>query len=346
MKKIIRFLIPLLIFCLIVSVSCMNKNTEKSTLPTMEQTTISPQTEEHIHSFGAWTVVIEPTCIEKGKKERICTCGERETQELDLIDHVVVEDSRVNPTCVEEGKSEGSHCFVCNKVLVEQKALPVVPHKWVSGNCQAPKTCSVCKQTQGEPTAHKYVLGSCSTCGALEPSEGLIYELNSNGDGYIVKGIGTCSDYKVVIADTYEGKPVIEICDKAFSSCNTINKIVLTANIKVIGEHAFDGCNNITDVTIPEGVERIGSYAFSWCVGINKIDIPKTVVSIGEGAFSYCLGISSLNLNDGIENLGKEAFCHCSKLTSVTLPSSVKAIGDNCFSYCGNLKNRSRTESR
>ena len=35
---------------------------------------------EHVHSFGAWVVVKEPTETETGLKERKCDCGETEQE--------------------------------------------------------------------------------------------------------------------------------------------------------------------------------------------------------------------------------------------------------------------------
>ena len=49
-------------------------------------------------------------------------------------------------------------------------------------------------------------------------SEGLTYELNIHKDGYIVTGMGTCTDTRVVIPSTYNGLPVMSIAKGAFSA--------------------------------------------------------------------------------------------------------------------------------
>ena len=43
---------------------------------------------------------------------------------------------------------------------------------WNEATCTAPKTCKVCGATEGDVTDHNYVNGSCSVCGAAQPSEG------------------------------------------------------------------------------------------------------------------------------------------------------------------------------
>jgi len=84
-------------------------------------------TEEHIHSFGEWETVKESTCIEKGSRQRLCQCGEKETEELELAEHTYSEWVKTNDT--HERK-----CTVCNS---EEKG----EHVMESGKT----TCSVCK---------------------------------------------------------------------------------------------------------------------------------------------------------------------------------------------------------
>ncbi len=42
---------------------------------------------EHVHKFGEWKVVTEATEETKGLKERACECGEKETEEIPLLNH-------------------------------------------------------------------------------------------------------------------------------------------------------------------------------------------------------------------------------------------------------------------
>ena len=41
----------------------------------------------HEHAFGQWTVTKEATCTEDGSKERVCECGEKETEVIDALGH-------------------------------------------------------------------------------------------------------------------------------------------------------------------------------------------------------------------------------------------------------------------
>lgn len=51
-----------------------------------------------------------------------------------------------------------------------------------------------------------------------EPSEGLEYSLNSDGKGYTVMEIGTCTDKELIIPSEYKAKPVTSIGKDAINS--------------------------------------------------------------------------------------------------------------------------------
>ena len=58
----------------------------------------------------------------------------------------------------------------------------------------------------------------------------------SDGSGYTVKG-GSLYDAQetVIIPETYNGKPVVEICDDAFKDQTCLRNIVLPISIGRIG---------------------------------------------------------------------------------------------------------------
>ena len=76
--------------------------------------------------------------------------------EVEKHEHTVVVDKAVEATCTQEGKTEGSHCSVCNEVLVPQETIEKKEHtevvdEAVEATCkQEGKTkgshCSVCDE--------------------------------------------------------------------------------------------------------------------------------------------------------------------------------------------------------
>ena len=74
--------------------------------------------------------------------------------------HSEVIDAAVAPDCTNPGLTEGKHCDKCGKVLVAQNPIPETGHDWIPATTQAPKTCSVCGATEGDPILSSFAGGS------------------------------------------------------------------------------------------------------------------------------------------------------------------------------------------
>ena len=84
---------------------------------------------------------VNPSCTDAGKTTVTCDdCGATvSVTDIDPLGHTEVVDEAKAPTCVNTGLTEGSHCSVCNAVIVEQEIVPATgEHNYVGG------TCSVC----------------------------------------------------------------------------------------------------------------------------------------------------------------------------------------------------------
>ena len=83
----------------------------------------------HIHVSSDWIEDTAATCKVEGAKHKECTdCGE--VLESDIIErteeHTPVIDERIEPSDTQNGLTEGSHCSICEKVLVEQTVIPAL----------------------------------------------------------------------------------------------------------------------------------------------------------------------------------------------------------------------------
>ena len=80
-------------------------------------------------------------------------CGYTITEPVnEPLGHTVVVDEAVEPTCTETGLTEGSHCSVCQAVIVAQNVVPALDHDYV-----AVVTAPTC-------TTDGYTTHTCSRC--------------------------------------------------------------------------------------------------------------------------------------------------------------------------------------
>lgn len=131
-------------------------------------------------------------------------------------------------------------------------------------------------------------------------------------------------DGKLVVPDTYNGKPVVEIADNAFYY--RLNNIRYTLQ------------TNISEVVLPETIRKVGKEAFYYLTDIKKVNMPSSLTEIGEDAF-WSTGISEVILPNGLKTVGRNAFQYCNDLTKLVIPQSVESISGNafyCSSYSGN----------
>lgn len=99
----------------------------------------------HDYDIG---VTIKPQCTTDGGLKYTCkVCGDSYMDKDSIIPatgHTLETDSAIIPTCTKTGLSAGSHCTVCGEVIVAQKTLAVIPHKFLVGTWK----CSECDTNQ------------------------------------------------------------------------------------------------------------------------------------------------------------------------------------------------------
>ncbi len=89
--------------------------------------TYTENIEKTDHNYTS--VVTVPTCTANGYTTFTCACGDSYTaNEVPATGHTVVIDNAVAPTCSATGLTEGSHCSVCNDVIVEQTVVETLAH--------------------------------------------------------------------------------------------------------------------------------------------------------------------------------------------------------------------------
>ena len=190
---------------------------------------------------------------------------------------------------------------------------------------------------------------SCDIASLVNKLTAKKYTYKDLGDSYELASIGDTSETEIVIPDTYDGKPVTSIGERAFyrSFLSTaangdelpkITSITLPDTITTIGKEAFANNTELTSLNIPDSVTFIGAGAFYDCRSLTSINIPKGVTTIKEGTFYGCSGLTEITLPDTVAIIEANAFVKCSSLKSITLPSAVDTISYGCFEGCASLE--------
>ena len=158
------------------------------------------------------------------------------------------------------------------------------------------------------------------------------------------------------------------ICDKAFSFCGSLSKIIIPSSVTSIGDDAFFACSSLSKIVIPSSVTSIGDDAFAGCHSLSKIVIPSSVTSIGDRAFNNCSSLKYISIPKSVICLNGNPFAdwdgklEClspnfiyeddvlfnkdkskiisfrnQNVESYVIPNSVTSIGDSAFWGCRSL---------
>ena len=98
-----------------------------------------------------------------------------------------------------------------------------------------------------------------------------------------------------------------------------LTSIVISKNIKEIGEYTFRNCTKLKSIELPDGLTKISDGTFMNCIRLESIDIPDSVTNIGKATFENCFFISSIIISKNVKEIGINAFSNCHQLTSVYL---------------------------
>ncbi len=165
----------------------------------------------------------------------------------------------------------------------------------------------------------------------------------------------------ITIPETYDGKPVVAIGEKAFYKCTTAEEVIIPASIKKIGISAFEKCKSIKNILIPESVtylpdnafkgcvsleeiifspntDKIGARCFADCKKLDNISIPTRVNEISYSTFENCESLKNILLHDNITSIKDYAFKNCRAIETLTLPAGIKEISEGAFEECDGVQ--------
>ena len=198
------------------------------------------------------SVVTSPTCELEGYTTHTCKREGCDDSYVDAkvvsLGHDLKDVAQLDPTCTDDGHTAYQKCSRCDHETA-YTILSANGHNWQNATCTAPKTCSVCSETEGETLPHSYAPATCTTpktCKNCPATEGEALGHNwldadclnprrcsvckvTDGDslGHI-GGTATCNQQAVCERDGC-GKSYGAYADHNFSEQNTASRYLVSA---------------------------------------------------------------------------------------------------------------------
>ncbi len=188
---------------------------------------------QHVHNFGEWEITKKASCTVSGEKTRYCSCGEKQTDVVAMLDHTEVIDDPIASTCKKTGLTEGKHCSACGTTLIEQKTVALKDHvegEWI-----------IDKNPSETESGKKHQI--CANCGDTIKEETILetapvetfYTVEfKDHDGKVLKTVSNVKKGTSVTApaDPYREGYRFKGWDKSFS--NVSSNLVVTAKYEKI----------------------------------------------------------------------------------------------------------------
>lgn len=179
---------------------------------------------------------------------------------------------------------------------------------------------------KGDANLDYFVIGNSGIVSLSE--KGMEQESLVIPSGYSLSIAFFKGSYKYV---SFESDDDIDLCS-AFTCSETLESIILPANLTKISQSAFFRCTNLKSISFPSGVKEISKYCCEDDSLLENVTFQGEVTDIGDQAFCYCAALKSINLPDSVVTIGIKAFYDCVSLETVTLPKGLKNVGANAFS--------------
>ena len=154
------------------------------------------------------------------------------------------------------------------------------------------------------------------------------------------RGIADYAFYRCTALRNVEGLSRIRNIGRgAFYECGSLEKVVLSGNLRRIEDFTFYKCTSLLEAELPTAMQSVGKSAFYKCENLSEIDFSRTNTEfIEKYAFYGCKSLRGVSFNkNDLTDIQDYAFYKCSKLGAVTLPDSVKTLGSRAFGQCESL---------
>lgn len=245
------------------------------------------------------------------------------------------------------GTMEGENVFTV--VYGDEFQFPVANCKDVDkafGGWFSSPTKGVSYTDNGGNGRFKWNSPSDTTLYAQWETTGLVYELNTDGESYMVKKSEGVNYLKTLeILATYNGKPVTHILSNAFAGCANLEKIRIPSSIQSIflyagGDEnvngpnmngsAFYKCDSLKEIEVYDaGGERFYT-SINGCLYKLKNEQLDRLEYVPKGQNVQ----STFTIADGTKMIPNGVMSGMSNITEIIIPASVTYVGERAFNTC------------
>lgn len=100
-----------------------------------------------------------------------------------------------------------------------------------------------------------------------------------------------------------------DIADYAFYSCGSIKTIILSDDIKALGNSSFYHCSSLTSINIPSGVTTLPASVLEW-TGLKTFELPAQITQIEAKALAKLYSLTSLTVHPDNEIFDSRNNCN------------------------------------
>ena len=86
---------------------------------------------------------------------------------------------------------------------------------------------------------------------------------------------GVLTRYKGNLPNVVIPLGVIEIYERAFADCKSLQSVTIPETVTKIGEQAFANCSSLRSIIIPDNVSSVGRNAFEGCYNLITAEVPR-----------------------------------------------------------------------
>ena len=315
----------------------------------------------HIHTYGGWTTVKIPDCTEEGKRERVCICGDKQSEVLNSAGHDYIRHEAKAADCLNIGWEEYSGCSRCE--FSNYKEIPALGHEFGEWIITENPSCTY------EGTETRVCLRDCTYAetrkvdkiGHIEGEWRVAEKPDCEAEGLKIKICETCAaelatevipalghDYgewtQTNSPTCVENGTEIRVCskDKNHFETRSVNSTGHSYKLcfdeethrevcEVCGETAtafpHEWSGNVCSVC---GYERIIENELEF---LSNDGVSYTVVGIGSLTDTEII-IPSDYRGLPVTVIAPQAFKGCSFIKKITVPESVTEIGARAFDGC------------